>query len=131
MLTLCRYVGGRDGEPFEFGTADCLTFVAGAELVLGQADPIAIFRGRYNSAFSARRLMRAYGGLGGMLGAIAEEIDAGQASSGDWALVENWDGSESVGLVLGSTIWAKGRIGVTSCSRARAKQFYRPHKWLS
>ena len=127
MLRLTRYVGAAGGKPFEYGKADCLTFVAGAALALGRADPIATFRGRYNSAFSARRLMRSYGGLAGMIEAIATPIDAGQASSGDWAIVENWDGAELVGLVMGSTIWAKAKVGVASCSRARAKKFYRPH----
>jgi hypothetical protein len=126
MLTLVRYVGAAGGVPFEYGVADCLTFVAGAAIALGRPDPIAHIRGTYDTPLTAKRQTRALGGLAGVAASSATEIPAGEASAGDWALVRNWDGTESLGLVIGATIWAKSKHGVAACSRARAERFYRP-----
>ncbi len=60
---LSDYLIERRGMPFEWGKNDCLSFVAGAILVVSGQD----FREEYSTEEEARKILKKYGGIIGMI----------------------------------------------------------------
>jgi len=54
-IRLAEYIEAKRSEPFAWGKNDCMTFAAGAVLVLTGADVLAPLRGRYATAIGAAR----------------------------------------------------------------------------
>jgi hypothetical protein len=129
MMLLCEYIHEQSGKPFAYGVDDCLTFCAGAAMLLTAerdpaSDPMKHLRGKYKSEKTAAKKMLEFGTLADVARSCATEISNGEAASGDWALVVNPDGTETLGIIIGGTVWSKSRVGVASCSRERATKFF-------
>jgi hypothetical protein len=127
IVRLCEYIDEQRDVPFKYGKDDCFTFVGGATMELEGKDPIKRWRGKYATALKARRLINDAGGsIADIALTVAKEISNGEASTGDWALLKNEDGTETLGVVVGWNIWAKAETGVCALPRERGERFFRP-----
>ncbi len=115
------------GEPFAWGTSDCLGWAAAVAIRLVGRDPIAGLRGRYHSEVSAARVMVEEGwrSLGDVAAAHAREIPVLDARTGDWAYLINDDGTATIGVFIADQVAAKALSGVGIMPRARALRAFR------
>jgi hypothetical protein len=123
---LAEYRRWRD-VPFAWGTADCLAFAAACAAPLIARDPVAHLRGRYDSEISSRRMLIEEGWRSGadLAASLFPEIPVAQAHAGDWAYVVNPDGTDSLGVVAGEMIIAKGQSGVGLVPLMNASRAFR------
>ena len=56
---------------------------------------------------------------------IEVTLTVAQARTGDWAIVKNDDGTETLGVVVGHLVWARGEAGLAATTLATAKKAYR------
>ena len=132
LLLVAGFVRERSSEETERVTRDRLQVgvvrVAGIVTcgMLGD-DPIAELRGTYDSDVSARRVMVARGwrSLGDVAGHYFEEIPRAHARTGDWALIINPNGTETIGVFSRERVVAKTEGGMGSVPRGRATRAFR------
>jgi hypothetical protein len=113
-------------DGFAWGVRDCLTFCGDVALAMTGTDPIADLRGRYTTAVGARRVMASEGwaDMGDVAASFLDEIPVAWARSGDWAQIDNGDGTDTLGVVAGATIAARtetrgiGQVPLTGARRA-------------
>lgn len=63
MVTVAAYVAQSSAQPFVWGQTDCMLWCATLVAARRGDDPAADLRGTYDSAFGARRIVMAAGGL--------------------------------------------------------------------
>jgi len=107
---LPAYLAGETA--FVWGKCDCCTFAADWLVVLGKPDPMADYRGKYQTAKEAMRLYRA-----GLLERVTERMGEPMdnpllAQRGDVAVVEMPNGREAAGVVAGEFVAVPGRGGL-------------------
>jgi hypothetical protein len=112
---------------FAWGSADCVCWAGDVATGMLGRDPIADLRGTYDSELSARRVMVARGwkSLGDVAGHYFEEIHVAHARTGDWAIIVNADGTETIGVVSRERIVAKAESGMGDVPRGRAVRAFR------
>lgn len=116
-------------EPFAWDAeADCIGWAAGvAQDIIGR-DPIARICGRYSTEAGARRVMANEGwkNLSDVARAFfPHEIHPAEAVTGDWAVIVNEDGTETIGVVSNAMIAAKTKAGMGQVPRSRAVSAFR------
>src|SRR3990167_2597969 len=104
------------GAPFRWdGQHDCLGWAGDvAARILGH-DVIGDLRGRYTSEKGARRVMVAEGweSLADVASSFfSREIPVAHAQTGDWGIVVNETGTETIGVFVGAMIAAKTPTGI-------------------
>ena len=111
---LSDYIALMRHEPFEYGINDCCMFAAGAVKAMTGIDPMAEFRGRYNSLATSVRALREIGDgdLEATMDAKFPEVAPHLAHRGDLAF---YDGS--VGVVVGSVAYFVTDDGLTRIPR--------------
>lgn len=126
-LVLDQYRSAR-GSGFAWNAIDdCLGWAAAVAMELTGRDPIAHIRGRYDSAVGARRVMveEGWSGLADVARSCFREIPLAEARFGDWAVIANIDGTETIGVVAGAMIAAKTEAGMGQTPRSRATAAFR------
>lgn len=113
--SLADYLRSKRHEPFEYGTNDCCTFISGAVEAMTGTDPMAEFRGEYNSLATSVRALKeiGQGNLESTMDAKFPIVPIGRAQRGDLAF---FDGS--VGVVAGSFAWFASDDGLERIGRA-------------
>lgn len=113
----------RRNVPFAWGTQDCVLFAADAALAVVDADPMAEFRGQYDTEAGAEELMagRTFEATVAELMERfgAPECPPGFAQRGDWALVSIGN-QEMAGVVIGTTIAVPNANGLSFVPVGRA-----------
>ena len=112
---LSDYIAIKRHEPFEYGVNDCCLFAAGAvEAITGQ-DPMAEFRGEYNSLKTSLKVIKEIGA--GTLEATMDvkfpEVEIGLAQRGDLAFFD-----DSVGVVMGGFAYFVSDDGLERINRS-------------
>lgn len=99
-IALADVVEQHAQTPFAWGRSDCLTLVFDASLALTGNDPMAPYRGKYQSGGGAARVLKSAGfvDIGAGLAAHFEEVGPALARRGDCGLVET--------VVRGKTVLA-------------------------
>lgn len=114
-------VAAHRGHGFAWGTHDCATFAADCVLAMTGIDFAASFRGRYDSAEGAARLLAAAGYRShvDLAAAVLPEIHPAEACRGDIAVVPT-EANPALGVVTGATIalFGLGGIGFVRLDRA-------------
>ncbi len=112
---------------FVWGATDCIMFCAAVALEIIGRDPIPHLRGRYDSEVGAKRIMVESGWqtLGDVAASLFKEIPVSSARAGDWAFVVNADGTESLGVVVGAEIVARGQTGLALTILSQARRAFR------
>jgi len=110
---LAAYLAGEHGQPFAWGSRDCVLFAAGAIEALTGEDPAAEVRGRYATRIGALRRMKAEGAkeVGDLLDARLPRVAVGHARRGDLVLAEN-AGTLALGVVIGRDAVFVGESGL-------------------
>ena len=117
------YLDSIRGKSFVWGAEDCCLVPANCVQAMTGVDPAAWFRGRYETALGAVRLLREFSG-GGLLRETGEkiardmgwpEIDRSYIQRGDYALISNPPDDES-GLDCGMSICVGPKLVVMSVS---------------
>lgn len=114
--------------PGAWGTADCLTFAADcAAKLLGGRDVIASVRGRYASEIDAKRVMVEEGwkSIADFAATVFPEIPVAMAQSGDWVLIVNETGVETIGVVLGYQVVARSEAGMGISLLSKASRAFK------
>lgn len=105
-MMLADYLRAAAARPFAFGSHDCCTFPGDWVLAQTGFDPVAKWRGRYDSEEGARNFILSAGGIAMLwadgLDGIAQETSAPQA--GDIGIIEMPCG-EAGGIFTGKR-WA-------------------------
>lgn len=100
-------------EPFAWGRQDCALFAADAVCALTGADPAEPFRGRYDDALSAARVLSELGGLyQAMTDLMGDPLPALQARRGDLVLWVQTESGETLGVCCGRQFAAPGPDGL-------------------
>lgn len=114
---LDAFIEARRERSFAWGTQDCCMFAADAVREITGLDPAAEFRGRYDSALGAIRLLWDRGGVEGVVVAAAKahgfaEISPAFARRGDLVLGD-FGHDVAAGICLGAHVAFPGPNGLT------------------
>lgn len=124
-VLLADFIESRRVAPFQWGERDCCLFAADAVAAMTGRDFAEQFRGAYDSALSAHRLINDAGGVPALV--PFDEIDPGFAQRGDVVML-NEDGHYVLGVHLGSVIAAQGVDGAVFVPPVAALKAWRvPH----
>jgi len=112
---LVNYIAIKRHEPFEYGVNDCCLFAAGAVIEVTGEDPMAEFRGKYDSLKGSLKVIKEIGAgtLEATLDSKFPEVGIGHAQRGDLAF---FDGS--VGVVMGGFAYFASDDGLERVPRA-------------
>jgi hypothetical protein len=127
---LATFIEAQRNRPFEWGQNDCCLFSCNMILEITGADPAAdVFRGKYDSALGAGRLLSKHGGVEKIASRICDRLGFGEiritfASRGDVVLLVPPGQTEPVlGVCLGALsafVSPEGLkfVHTVTCSRA-------------
>ena len=112
---LADYLASKRNAPFEYGSHDCCSFSGGAIEVMTGTDPMAEFRGQYDSLKTSIKALREIGegDLEKTLDAKFETIPIGFAQRGDLAFFD-----DCVGIVAGAFAWFVSDDGLERVERS-------------
>lgn len=116
----------RLSTPYEWGVNDCALFAADAVLAMTGKDPMAEFRGRYDSQIGALRLISDMGkdSLGDAVATMLDEIEPARLSRGDVGLFDGVEGP-FLAIVQGVSAVAPGADGLTHVKTVTALRGFR------
>jgi hypothetical protein len=128
-LALAEFIESRRLTPFKWGEHDCCLFAADAVLAITGIDLAADFRGTYDSAIGANRILNANTDLEALIATHCERVGFAPvpvrfAGRGDIVVVEGED-RHWAGIVLGDTIAGAGETGVVMSPLSAAKRAWR------
>jgi hypothetical protein len=126
-VVLAEYRAARDMPGAWNSRDDCIGWAGNVARALLGFDAIADIRGVYASEAGARRAMveRGWHSLAEVAGAYFAEVPVAQARTGDWAIILNDGGVETIGVFCGATIAAKTASGMAQVPRGRAIRAFR------
>lgn len=129
-VRLHRYLIEAASQPHEWGVSDCCTFAADWVVECGYPDPMARWRGKYDTQQGAMSLIRDNGGLSmlwmlGMLDVGLPEPDAPRI--GDVGVVEAMtvEGPQQVGAIFGGKRWSMLSPNGLFCASVPAVMIWR------
>jgi hypothetical protein len=112
---LLQAVEARREKPFAWGENDCALFAADCVLAMTGEDLARAFRGRYDSARGALRVLRGLGARDlaqAVMGSLGEPIAPALARRGDVVQFETESEGPALGVCLGNLAAAAGPQGV-------------------
>jgi hypothetical protein len=112
---LANYIAIKRDEPFEYGINDCCMFAAGAVLEITGEDPMAEFRGKYDSLKGSLKVIKEIGAgtLEATLDGKFPEVPIGHAQRGDLAFFD-----DSIGVVMGGFAYFVSDDGLERINRS-------------
>lgn len=117
-------------RPWQWGLADCCTGACDAFAALHGVDPMAVLRGRYDSAMSAARVIAAEGGFAAMVARLATAAALTETTGdepGAIGIVRASPRMGQLGLCVGPRAWAvKSRRGYAVAPRVERGWTWRP-----
>ena len=121
---LFAFVEARRSLPFAWGTNDCVMFAADCAIELTGVDPMTAYRGKYNDAAGAARVLRAADGFVVGVGKLLPAIAVAEAQRGDWVLVRN-DGRPGIAVVIDDRCVGPGAVGLSFVPVSEATDAWR------
>lgn len=93
-------------KPLSWADGGCLSFPGKVAAAITGTDPTEKIRKKFSTEAEAKRLLVKHKckSLGDMAAQAYPEIPKAMARAGDWAVVENVDGSEGLGVVVDAKI---------------------------
>lgn len=111
-VLLGKFIASRLDTPFQWGIHDCTLFAADCMEAITGTDPAATYRGTYDSAATAGRIIADGGGLRAIVTAtLGPEISISRARRGDLVMIEQ-DGSNAMAVCIGASLVAAGAAGL-------------------
>lgn len=123
---LAAYTRAALARPYAWGSQDCALFAAGAVAAITGEDFAAEFRGAYNDADSARRLLTQLGcvDVGDLASRYLPEIDPPEARRGDIVMIDGQFGP-FLAVVDGRTAVGPAARGLTHSPVSMALRAWR------
>lgn len=128
-------IESRRATPFKWGSNDCCMFAADVVLAITGADIAAQFRGKYDDALGAARVLRETGGISGAVEAAAAEHgfaclpSVAYAQRGDLIELDtepNGDaGGPALGVCVGSMVAGAGEAGTVFVPPVKCRRAWR------
>jgi hypothetical protein len=118
----------RPVTPEEFWAAGgCLAFPGKVAKAITGTDPTEWARSQFTTETEAKRRMVEHDckSLADIAVRLYPEIPVAQARAGDWAVVQNPDGAEGLGVVMGSQIVVRTPGGLGTLALLSASSAYR------
>lgn len=114
-------------KPLDWAQGGCLSFPGKVAKAITGEDPTHGIRKKFSSEAEAKKLLVKHRcrSLGDMAAKAYPEIPVAMARAGDWAVVRNEDGTEGLGVVVGSQIAVSALAGIGRVSLASAASAYR------
>ncbi|MFQ6249652.1 DUF6950 family protein [Yersinia enterocolitica] len=113
-------------RPFSWGENDCCLFAADCAFATCGIDPLANYRGKYDSALSARKaLLRGHGSIIGIFDSVFERVPLKLAQRGDIVVFSGEQG-QTAGVIWGGQIWSTGEYGAGP-TQVTAEMAWRVH----
>lgn len=114
---LAQFVNDRNRTPFKWGQSDCSTLAADWAHELTGRDPAAAYRGKYDTALTAARMIKESGGFVALISKIANdsgwiEIQPLFAGRGCVAIITDQKDREAAGIVTAAGIACQGYEGI-------------------
>jgi len=131
-MTLADYLRRAAQEPLQWSVADCCTFGADWFVARGHPDPMAAWRGRYDSMAGALRFIVNGGGLAALCAegfrSIGLEPHAMPLAAGDVGVVlrETEDGTHEVVGIYGGERWVTRGLRGLEAGPADHVKVWRP-----
>ena len=126
---ILRVYQAHRGATFRWGKNDCLAFVIACAEAIGCGNDLVRRRAefQYASEAEANAIMVAQGwrGLGDLAASLWNCIPVAQAQTGDWALIVNDGGAETLGVVVRDTVVAQTAKGAGVVPLRQARSAYR------
>jgi len=124
---LHAFIEARRAMPFKWGKNDCCLFACDAVIEMTGIDLAAEYRGKYNSALGAYRLINHHGGVVGAFKracapAGIEEVDVKFAQTGDVVAIDSGKHGMALGICL-------SHLSVFASSQGAV--FLPPSRWLN
>lgn len=115
------------GKPHQWGSHDCVTFAADCVQAICGRDPMARYRGAYDTQQGAARVMLDAGAhdLGELAALHLPEIAVAEAQRGDVVLCGGGPEGDFLGVVQGATAVGPARTGLVHVPMAQAKRAFR------
>lgn len=110
MADLQRFLARYARQPFAFGRADCLLFLADWIIECRGFDVAEPWRGAYHGWFGAARIIHRAGGMGGLVGEAVAAFGIERTAEprrGDIAVVRAAEGERGA-IVLGAMVARHG-----------------------
>lgn len=126
QLAFAKCVAEHQNVPFKWGEQDCVLWAADTVFAITGEDPAKEFRGAYDSALSAARVLREAGGMEKL---VSEKmggtpVDSRLANVGDVVLVLQ-DGEPMLGVCNGDTLLATGSNGLVALPMQAAVKIWK------
>lgn len=123
---LAQVLQAASERPFSWGEHDCCLFVADCVFAVCGIDPLADYRGQYNSALSARKaLLRGHGSIVGIFDSVFERVPVKLAQRGDVVVFSTEQGL-TAGVMWNGQIWFTAEHGAVP-TNAIAETAWRVH----
>lgn len=111
QMRFAEFAAARASMAFEWGKNDCCLFTVDCVLAMTGIDHGADFRGRYDTALQAERIVRQHGGVRELaIEAWGEPVSPLMAGVGDVVLVNN-EGRELLAICNGTSAIGPGPDG--------------------
>lgn len=126
LQSLLSFVESRRGVPHAWGTNDCCLFAADAILAMTGVDHAADLRGTYSTEREANEIIGRYGSLEAFLTHfLGDPSGPICARRGDVVTFVAPNGSECVGVCLGTSIACPGDNGLNMLPMSSAAKSWR------
>ena len=117
------FIESRRETPFAWGSNDCCLFASDAILAITGEDLAHTVRGTYQSALGAGRILKAAGGVSGLVEASGLPEHALMLSQRGDLILAHMDGEETLGVCVGASVAFAAGAGLTfyplsECSRS-------------
>lgn len=113
---LSEYIVSCRQLPHQYGEHDCCTFISGAVMATCGVDPMAEFRGKYESILTAQKALKSIGAgdLPSTLDGKFPSIPVSRAKQGDIVLTSDISDMDASGVVTGRFAWFVSEEGLVS-----------------
>ncbi|CNE63591.1 Uncharacterised protein [Yersinia rohdei] len=109
---LAQVLQAASGRPFSWGEHDCCLFAANCAQAVCGVDPLADYRGQYDSALSARKaLLRGHGSISAIFDSVFERVPVKLAQRGD-IVVFSAEYGQTAGVIWNGQVWSTAELGV-------------------
>lgn len=114
-------------KPLDWENGGCLSFPGKVAKALTGKDPTEPFRSKFSTEQDAKRFLIGKGrkSLSDLVAETYAMIPVAMARPGDWVVVVNEDGTDTLGVVTGSRVAATTAKGIGTVPLSRAKSAYR------
>ena len=116
-MTIDEFLSGQMRQKFAWGTHDCCLFAADWVAAIEGCDPAAAIRGTYKDRRGAMRVIRAHGGMAGLVRACLphwRDVPNGEVADGAVVIYHQPEIGPTTGIRWGGMLFSRALDGVAA-----------------